>query len=186
MATVIALVGDIGSGKGAAADYLEKKYKLHKHTVSDFIRSEAKARKVKPMRENLEKLSAELRERFGKQYFIKKVITKIESDKDKRCVIDGVRLVSDVSYLRKYFGNKIKIIFITASLRTRFARMKARRRPGDPAFWEQFLMLEEKEEHEFHLSRVFRMADIIIKNEGTLEELHKKIDELAGTHRLFI
>ena len=111
MATVIALVGDIGSGKGAAADYLEQRYQLHKHTVSDFIRSEARARKVKPTRENLEKLSAELRERFGKQYFIKKVIAKIESDRDKRCVIDGVRLASDVSYLRRHFGNKVKVVF---------------------------------------------------------------------------
>ncbi|HIH14600.1 MAG TPA: AAA family ATPase [Nanoarchaeota archaeon] len=178
MATVIALVGDIGSGKGAAADYLEQRYQLHKHTVSDFIRSEARARKVKPTRENLEKLSAELRERFGKQYFIKKVIAKIESDRDKRCVIDGVRLASDVSYLRRHFGNKVKVVFITASLRTRFERMKARGRPGDPAFWEQFLLLEEKEEHEFHLSRVFRLADYTIRNEGKLSELHNNLDVL--------
>ena len=71
---LIALVGDIGSGKGAAADYLEQKYKFHKHTVSDYIRSEARERKIKPTRKNLEKLSAQLRQRFGPQYFIKKVI----------------------------------------------------------------------------------------------------------------
>jgi len=173
---LIALVGDIGSGKGAAADYLEQKYKFHKHTVSDYIRSEARERKIKPTRKNLEKLSAQLRQRFGPQYFIKKVIARIEKDKDKKVVIDGVRLASDVHFLKKHFKDKVTVIFIMASAKIRFWRMKHRGRPGDPKAWAAFLKLEEKEEHEFHLSRVFRLAEYTIRNEGNLKELHKKLD----------
>src|SRR3989344_6875813 len=129
---IIALVGDIGSGKGAAADYLEQKHGFHKHTVSDYIRSEARERKIKPTRKNLEKLSYELRQRFGPQYFIKKVIAKIESDADKKVVIDGIRLSSDIHFVKKHFKNKIKIAFITANPHTRYLRMRSRARPGDP------------------------------------------------------
>ncbi len=178
MATVIALVGDIGSGKGAAADYLEQRHGFHKHTVSDYIRSEAREMKIKPTRKNLEKISYELRKKFGTQYFIKKVIARIEKDKDKKVVIDGIRLASDVHFVKKHFKNNIKIVFITANPHTRYLRMRSRARPGDPKAWQAFLNLEEREEHEFHLSRVFRLADYTIKNESDLKGLHKKIDAL--------
>src|SRR3989344_4028184 len=173
---IIALVGDIGSGKGAAADYLEQKHGFHKHTVSDYIRSEARERKIKPTRKNLEKLSAQLRQRFGPQYFIKKVISRIEKDKDQKVVIDGIRLASDIHFLKKHFSKNIVFVFITASSKIRFWRMRSRARPGDPKTWHAFLNLEEREEHEFHLSRVFRRTDVTIKNEGNLKELHGKLD----------
>ena len=57
--------------------------------------------------------------------------------------------------------------------------MRSRARPGDPKTWQAFLNLEEREEHEFHLGRVFRLAEYTIRNEGNLKELHKKLDEFV-------
>ena len=175
---VIGLVGDIGAGKGTVAEYLEKKYKFHKHTVSDYIRSEARKRKIHPTRENLEKLSERLREKYGTAYFIEKVIEKVEKDGDEKVAIDGIRLSSDVRLVKNHFKHRVKIIFVTAPARLRFERMKKRDRPGDPKYWPEFLALEKKEEREFHLKHVFALADHVIDTSGTIKDVGKKVDVL--------
>ena len=181
---VIGLVGDIGAGKGTVADYLEVKYKFHKHTVSDYIRSEARKRHIHPTRENLEKLSERLRARHGKDYFIRKVIQKVEKDGDEKVCIDGIRLSSDVKLVKNFFKPRVKIIFVTAPARIRFERMKKRGRPGDPQAWPEFLALERKEEKEFHLKKVFAMADHVINTARTKKELYKEIDKLVKLTRI--
>ncbi|MBI2040653.1 MAG: AAA family ATPase [DPANN group archaeon] len=178
--TVIGLVGDIGAGKGTVAEYLEKKYKFHKHTVSDYIRSEARKRRIRSNRKNLEKLSERLRNKYGTNYFIRKIIQKVENDGDEKVCIDGIRLASDVKVVKKYFKHKAKLVFVTAPAKIRFERMKKRGRPGDPAYWPEFLALEKREEKEFHLKRVFAQADYVIDASGSLMQLYSKIDVLVG------
>ncbi len=176
---VIGLVGDVGAGKGTVAEYLEKKYKFHKHTVSDYIRAEARKRHIHPTRENLEKLSERLRAKHGKDYFIQKVIQKIEKDGDEKVCIDGIRLASDVKLVKNFFKHRVRIVFVTAPARIRFERMKTRGRPGDPSSWPEFLALERKEEKEFHLKKVFAMADHVIDTSGTKKGVQKKVDKLV-------
>ncbi len=178
--TVICLVGDIGAGKGTVASYLESGQGFHKHTVSDYIRSEARKKKIRPTRENLEKISEGLRKKYGSDYFIRKVIQRIEKDGDGKIVIDGIRLASDVKFVKNYFKKNVRIVFVTAPAKIRFERMKKRGRPGDPQHWPEFLALEKREEREFHLKKVFSQADYVVDASGSLMQLYNKINKLMG------
>ena len=81
--------------------------------------------------------------------------------------------------IKKQFGEKAKIIYLTAPIETRFERAKERARPGDPQTLAEFKKQQEFERQRFGLAGIEKFADFVISNEGTIEELYKKIDDFV-------
>ena len=65
-----------------------------------------------------------------------------------------------------------------AHKKTRFQRLVKRAEPRDPTAWREFLRQDKTEEQIFQLSRACKLADYRIDNNGTSEELFKKVDEI--------
>ncbi|MBD3262758.1 AAA family ATPase [Candidatus Woesearchaeota archaeon] len=172
---IIGLVADISAGKDTVARYLAEKYSFERFTLSDILREIAKKRNIEPNRENLMKIIRKLREKEGETALVKRAIKRFEKD---RVVIAGIRKPEEIVYLRKQFPGKVKIIRLTADAKIRFKRIKKRARIGDPKTLKEFLEQEKKEHKEFDYESIFEMADYTIKNNGTLEELYKKIDSI--------
>ena len=108
---VIAIIGPIASGKGTAADFFVKKG-YEQITMSNFLRAEAKKRKIKPDRNYFRKLQAELRRKFGANVLVERAIEKIKNSKKEKFVIDGLRDYREAKYAKKKLKLKINCYLI--------------------------------------------------------------------------
>jgi len=173
---IIGLTGANASGKGEAAGYLKSKG-FEYCSLSDILREEAKARGIEPSRENLIRLGNKLREKNGPSTLADLAAKKI---KDKNnYAIDSIRNPFEIKALRKL--DNFILIGIDAPVEIRFKRAIARNRPGDPDTLEEFIEKERKENINSstnqQLENCLKAADVMIVNDSSLENLHKKIDE---------
>ncbi len=175
---LIGLTGLYCSGKDTVADYLMSKGYGH-FSLSDMIREEAKVRGTEVTRENLINLGNELREKFGPGVLGERAIKKI--DADKNFVISSIRNPHEVEELKK--RKDFILLCIDAPFGVRFERIKARNKPEDKKIKtaNDLKRCEQQENHDNpshqQLNRTVKLARIVIKNDGTLEQLHKKIDK---------
>jgi len=178
---IIALAADISAGKDTVARYLSRKYGFEKHTLSDVLRAEARAKKLKPTRENLYKLAKTLRKKEGRHALVKHIIKKF---KKQKIVIAGIREPDELKFLRKTFPGKVKLIYLTADPEIRFERIKKRGRTGDPKTFKEFLQQEKKEQKRFNFKTLTRFANYKIVNNGSIKELQAKIDSILKKIRI--
>ena len=181
---IIGLTGKNASGKGEAANYLKTKGFVY-YSLSDVLREEATKRGIEHSRDNLIDLGNELREKFGPNYLAKQINNKIGDSKklstnDHFFVVDSIRSPYEAKELMK--NKDFILVGIDATIEIRFERLLRRNRLGDAKTLEEFKKQEEREnlksDTNQQLDETFKLADIVIANDETLEELHKKIEEM--------
>lgn len=173
---IIGLTGENCAGKGEAAEYLKKK-SFYYLSLSDVIREELEKQGKEITRENLIEKGNQLREKLGAGALGRITAEKVQEDKNY--VIDSIRTPAEVEELQKLKG--FFLVHITAPARIRFERMKQRNRENDPDSYEKFLEfeqkeLENKEKTKQNLKQTFLMAKKQIRNDETLGEVYKKLD----------
>ena len=184
MLMIIGLTGKNAAGKGESAKRLEKKGFVCL-SLSDELREEATRQGLSHERETLIALGTEIRSKHGAGYLASKINEKIEKlrsqGKDK-FVVDSIRSPGEVDELRKNMD--FVLVGIEAEPRIRFERMRRRARGGDALTFEEFLSHEGKENTSNasgqQLDRCLSMANKIVDNNGTLDELYKKMDAIVG------
>lgn len=172
---IIAIIGRICSGKDTAARFLESRYGFKKIVMSNFLRAEARKRKIHPTREHLRKLQAELRRENGNYYLVDLAIKKIKESK-KNAVIDGLRDYKEALYAWEKLN--LKIILIEADQLLRFKRMKARARKGDAKTYPEFLHQDALEDATFDFPKTMKLADFIVDSEKGKEEMFKGLRDV--------
>ena len=181
---IIGLTGRNASGKGEAANYLKEKGFVY-YSLSDALREEATKRGSEHSRDNLIKLGNDLRAKFGASYLAQQINKKIKKqqqgkNKNQNFVVDSIRSPFEAKELMKNKG--FVLVGIDAPIELRFRRLLERNRLGDAKTLEEFKQQEQREnlksDTNQQLDATFGMADKVILNEGVLEDLHKKIDDL--------
>lgn len=180
---IIGLTGKNAAGKGEVANYLQKKGFVY-YSLSDVLREEATKRKIEHSRENLINLGNELRKKYGANYLSKQINNKIKQQlkKNKNFVVDSIRSPYEAKELMK---NKWFILVgIKAPIELRFKRLRERNRLGDAKTLKEFKQQEQRENLKNNtnqqLNATFKLANKVVVNDRTLEELHKKIDKLLN------
>lgn len=120
--TIFGLVGPIASGKQVLADFLKERG-FRYISLSDEVREEALNRKLATKRENLQNVGNSLRREFGLDILAVRALAKIDPE-TKLLVVDSIRNVGEISYLRRHLP--IKIIGIDAPAEIRLGRFLAR------------------------------------------------------------
>jgi dephospho-CoA kinase len=171
---LVGLTGTNGAGKGEVAAYLERKdYAVL--SLSDVLREELAAQGLPASRDNLIAAGNDLRSRFGPDILARRTMAKVRGP----TVIDSIRNPHEVEYLRRQEG--FVLIAVDAPIELRFARTKARGRDESASSLEEFRAKEEIEmagsETGQQLARCMAMADRSVMNDGTLEELWRKVEE---------
>lgn len=174
---VIGISGHQVAGKDTIADYLSTKG-FSKYTMSDILREEMRELGLSLDRDSMNKYSTEIKLKNGNDYLAHKIIKKISGNS----TIPGIRSGLEVETLRKELGDKFILVAVHALLEKRYEWAKDRNRDGDNVTFEKFVEQQEKERNSSHgvheIDKVIEMADLQIENNGTKEELYRKVDEL--------
>lgn len=173
---IIGLTGRNAAGKGEVADYLKSRG-FDYFSLSDIIRQVIQQRGQEVTRESLIKTGNELRQKHGLGYLAEEIARRLHEEKNY--VVDSVRNPGEVEVLRR--NPRFILINVVAEAKTRFQRMQQRRRESDPDTLKAFLAAEEKElsldNSAQQLHEVEKMADIIVENNDSLEDLHRLLHE---------
>ena len=183
---IIGVVGKIAAGKTTVAKFFEEKgfcrvscseplIDLLTHNVSDYSWIPELPEKAEPTREKLIDFGKYLKDRYGGDILIRLAV-----DKKRNCekvVIDGVRSREEIEAIKRLGG---KVIYVEAKPEIRFERLMKRKASKDRGIktFEDFKAMDDAEERLYHTSELKELADYVIVNEGTLEELREKVERI--------
>lgn len=170
---VIIIVGMPGSGKEEFVK-VAVKFGFSVIRMGDIVREETQRRGLALTNENVGRVAQDMRDKFGYGIWAIRTLPKI---KDKLTLIDGTRGDAEINIFKQNFGDAIEIVGIFTSAETRYERIRKRKKIDDVATLEEFYNRDQRELR-WGIGNVFAMADYMIVNEGTLEELRKEAEKI--------
>lgn len=175
MARVYILTGMPGAGKEEFVKVaVEQGYRVVR--MGDVVRQEAIRRNVNMDDRGVGGFASEERRIEGAGIWAHRCIPLLE---DHDFVIDGSRSVHELEVFRGELGDRVRLVAIYASPEKRFERLKRRNRSDAPQTWEAFRERDAREIG-WGLGELIDRADIVLTNEGALEEFHAKVREELG------
>lgn len=178
MKIILGLAGEISSGKGTVTKYLTDKYDASSHRFSTMLRDILDRLYMEHSRENMQKLSTMLRRNFGEDMLARVMSEDVKKDKSEIIVIDGVRRLDDIKYLREL--PEFKLVFIKADIKKRYERIVQREEnPDDKNKTFEEFEKDHQGEADAKIKDLESCADVVINNNGSLEELYEQVDEVV-------
>lgn len=179
MPRIIGITGTSGAGKGALVVRLVEQFGFVHYSVSGFIIEEIIRCGLSVDRDNMIMVGNDLRACFGPAHIVEALYEKAHEDGGDS-VIESLRALAEVRRVRELGGF---IIGIDAHPRLRYERILDRRSVKDAISFDTFLAQERSEMNPGDPSKkdlrgALREADVIIRNDGTLKELHERLDEI--------
>jgi dephospho-CoA kinase len=175
--TIVGTVGRKGSGKDTVLDYISKRCDLPIIEVGDIARGIAVERGVEPTREHLMAISQQLMARYGKDYFMRRVVDQVREKGWDAAGISGIRSPEDVRVLREEFGDDFLLVaVVVGDPRLRYDRTQRRGDPRDAGTWQAFLKEDEEAEAMFGISEAMEEADITVRNDRMLKALYEQVE----------
>lgn len=172
---MIGLTGPNASGKGEVACYLRGRG-FASHSLSDIVREEALRRGLPPEREHLIAVGNTLRAARGPGVLAELILPRLGT----LDVVDSIRNPAEVAVLRTL--PHFLLAGVRAPLELRFERCRRRGRPGDPSTLDEFRVRELQEQGarptDQQLDATFRLADVVVDNDGDLPRLYAAIDRI--------
>lgn len=180
----IGLTGNMGSGKGAIAQFLTRK-NFKYISLSDFVRQEADKRGMEHSRENLQNIGNELRSENGAGVLGARVREEISKEPLINWVVDGIRNPSEAHEMKKL--ENFFVVAVTAGKEVLLKRLLERNRSSENNASEEEILAKLSRENGQgepltgqQIGQCMGMADYSIINEGTFTELEKKINHFIG------
>jgi dephospho-CoA kinase len=174
---ILGLTGPNAAGKGAVAEVL-RSLGFAYHSLSDVVREEARRRGRGEGRDDLILTGNELRREGGAGALAEGILPRLGG----RDVVDSIRNPAEVAVLRRLEG--FFLLGVDAPAVIRFER--ARRRPGRGDALQSLDAFLKKEAEENgadpaaqQLAATLALADRVLTNDGTLEELSLRISRLV-------
>jgi dephospho-CoA kinase len=171
---IVALAGMCGAGKSVAVDYFKKKgYQLVYFGGATMEEIKKRGLEVNEVNEKL--VREDLRKQHGMAAFAIINFPKIEEAlKSGNVIIDGLYSWSEYKVLREKFGDDFKVLAIYTPRQIRYERLA--RRPVRPLTAEEAYGRDKAEIENSEKGGPIAMADQMLVNDGSMEEMTKKLD----------
>lgn len=179
---IIGIVGSIASGKDTVADYLrEKGFKTI--SLSDILRSVMREAGVEATIPNMTEFGNNLRNTQGYAFLAEKASEQIEEDED--VLITSIRQLGEIEFLKK--RPDFTLVKLDAPIEMRLERLLKRNRAGDVQNLGELKEIEAKQADGknggMNMNKCYEMADYELINDGSFDELFKKVDDLIAEVR---
>jgi predicted nuclease with RNAse H fold/dephospho-CoA kinase len=166
---VVGISGEIAAGKTTAAKYLEQQgfgYTRISLVIDEVLRERGEL----PSRERHQEVGWELHREKGQAWLCRRAIELVPPD-TQRIVIDGLRWVDDVRYMRERFGGRFVHIHLTAPVETRESRY---------AGLSKDVSFDEASRHpvEQGIGETRALADMIFVNDEDIATLNHHFEQL--------
>ncbi len=176
---VIAVVGMAGAGKSEVTNYLLEKLSCPKVYFGDVTFDRMKEEGTELNYEN-EKITREkIRAESGMGAYAKFSLPKILEllKENEIVVIESMYSWDEYKIIKEEFGEKFSVVAVVASSNLRLERLKERKNWRPIKDREELTRRDITEIEGTDKGGPIAVADFTIINEGTLEELHEKIDK---------
>jgi len=174
---IIAFTGMPCSGKSEAVQ-IAKNMGINVFRMGDMVWKEVKNRGLTLDDKRVGAIANQMREKFGKDIWAKKTLEKINKfSKLEYIVIDGIRNIEEIETFKKKLGKDFIVIAIIASDEIRQKRCLKRKREDDSKDIHD-LKKRDKRELNWGLGSVIASADIVIPNEGSVENFRNEIKKI--------
>jgi len=175
---IIAFVGLTGSGKSSAVEYLTNK-DYPKVYFGGIVLDEVRRRGLELTQENEQPIREELREKEGKDFVVKRIITQIHdliASGQHRIVADGLYTWTEYKALKHEFPGELTVVAVVAPKHVRKARMA--KRPIRPLTSEQVDQRDWAEIENIEKGGPIAIADYFIHNDKDVANLEHQIDDV--------
>lgn len=174
---IVAFTGMPCSGKSEAVRIAKDKG-IQVIRMGDMIWAETKNQGLELNDKNVGEVANSMRDKYGKDIWAQRTVDKIKSlNKTDYIVVDGIRNVEEINFFKKKLSNDFVIIAINAPDGLRKKRTLSRGRKDDS---KDIKNVEERDKRELRwgIGDVIASADIVISNEGSIDEFRKQVDEV--------
>ncbi len=183
---ILGITGTLGAGKGTVVEYLAKKKGFTHYSVRGFLREELEKRKMPVNRDTLTAIANTLRAKHGPAYLIEQLFLRARAASNN-CIIESIRTPGEIEILRKH--KDFYLLAVDADTRLRYKRIRSRNSETDQVSYQKFLQNEEREMHSTdankqNLAACIHLADYVIINNGSMENLHRSIEDFLSAKNL--
>jgi dephospho-CoA kinase len=180
---ILGITGTNGAGKGSVVDYLVREKAFTHYSFRDLITEEVIRRGLEVIRPNMGAVGTDLRTLHGPAYFTDTFIARAEAEGRQNIIMESVRALAEAENIRAHGGFTVGV---DAPEELRYARITERKSATDRVSFEEFRAQEDAEYYtkdpndpaQMNVLGVLAAADYTLVNDGTLTELHAKIEAM--------
>ena len=174
---IIGITGTIGAGKGTVAAYVVRNHGFNYFSARDVWNEEIARRGLPSNRDTMTSVANDMRARYGSHYFSELALAHANA-LGGHSVFESIRTVGEAQYLKSHGAF---LWAVDADVHRRYERIVLRKSETDNISFEKFVADEEREmastdQRRQNLAAVRRMADTILTNDGTPEELYQQVE----------
>lgn len=179
---IVWITWTLWAGKWTVVEYLVQTMWYTHFSVRSFLEEELDKRWLPHDRDQMRILADGLRKEFWPSYVIDQMYHKAAA-LWQDAVIESIRNIWEIDKLRQY--RNFFLLWVDADRKTRYARIIERWSSTDNVTYEQFCEQEDKEIHtknpyEMNLVWCLARADVVIKNDWTIQQLYMEVERALG------
>lgn len=178
---IISLAGTNGAGKNTVAERLRDKWGFLYFSARDILIEELEKRGWPTDREHMRKLGDGWRAEHHPAYVLEKLYRKGQ-ETGQNTVIESIRAIGEAKFLKDQ--PNAWLVAVDADPKIRYQRSLSRNSSTDQVTFEEFLAHEKAEAiiddpTKMNVPGVIALADFVIRNDGSIEDFDRQIDEIV-------